>query len=351
MIILHTETSLGWGGQEIRIFEESLSMRDEGYTILLAAPSSSKLYERMKIAGFTVFPLSFRWSSLWRLGAIIRKYRVDLINTHSSKDSWVGGVAARLFGCRVVRTRHLSTPVKTGLNSHILYRFLADAVVTTCEKTAQQLAKQSRQKLCRSIPTGVKLDKIQVNDDARIRFGIPEGHFVVGTLCVLRSWKGVQNLLQAAALCQELPITWLIVGDGSMRPQLQEQAKSLKNIIFTGHVEPPYEALAAMDLFALLSSKNEGVSQATLQAGILGKPLITTTTGGLPEVCLHGTTGFHTYSPEETANYVKRLYNDQTLRESMGRSVHTLVKERFTFDKTVAEMKKVYQEVLEEIKR
>lgn len=346
MTILHTEASLGWGGQEIRIFEECLSLRDEGYRMILAAPLESHLYDRMQKAGFEVFPFSFEWKNLWKLGYIIRSQNVKLINTHSSKDSWMGGIAARLFGCKVIRTRHLSTAVKKGLNSILLYRCLADAVVTTCNITASVLQKQSGQKRCLSIPTGIKPEKVMVNYDARAKLSIGKDAFVVGTLCVLRSWKGVQDLLLAAELCQDLPITWLIVGDGPMRESLELQAKSLKNVIFTGHVEPPYEALAAMDVFALLSIANEGVSQATLQAAVLGKPLLTTNIGGLPEVCLHGETGFVTHSPQQTASYVKRLYNDRELLKTLGLAAQELVNKNFTFSQTVSKMKEVYQEVL-----
>lgn len=314
--------------------------------MILAAHPESHIYERMQKAGFEVFPFTFTWKNLWKLGYIIRSQQVQLINTHSSKDSWMGGVAARLFGCKVIRTRHLSTNVKKGLNSVILYRLLADAVVTTCAATATTLQLQSGQKRCLSIPTGVKPEKVSLQFDARALFSIAEDDFVVGTLCVLRSWKGVQNLLSAASLCQDLPIKWLIVGDGPMRETLEKQAASLKNVIFAGHMEPPYEALAAMDLFALLSLANEGVSQATLQAATLGKPLLTTAVGGLPEVCLHGVTGYVIRSPEETAFYVKRLYKDRELRQKLGEAAKAHVAANFTFDQTVQRMLEIYKEVI-----
>ncbi|MCX6994843.1 MAG: glycosyltransferase family 4 protein [Chlamydiae bacterium] len=346
MTILHTESSLGWGGQEIRVFQDACSFRDEGYRILLAAPAESLIYKRMNEAGFEVFPFSFRWRNLWKLGHIIRLQGVKIINTHSSKDSWMGGVAARLFSCKVVRTRHLSTPVKRGLNSIVLYRYLADTLVTTCQITADILQKQSGQKKCVSIPTGLKIEGIKLRYDLREKFGISPTDFVVGTLCVLRSWKGVQGLLSAAALCQDLPITWLIVGDGPMLSRLKIQAKNLKKVIFTGHVEPPYEALAAMDIFTLLSTANEGVSQATIQAASLGKPLITSNVGGLPEVCLEGITGFITNSPQKTAYYVKLFYNDPELRETMGLAGKALVNGSFTSIQTFNKMKEVYDQFL-----
>lgn len=354
--ILHTETSLNWSGQEIRIFEECLSLRDEGYTPLLAAPPESMIFQRMQEAGFIVFPLRYEWSkilsTLLALSSIIRTHDVSIINTHSSRDSWMAGLAARLFGCKVIRTRHLSNPVKPGLNTVVLYRWLADTVVTSCHETADLIANQSGQKRCFSIPAGVKQEEIEGQDGLAFReqFGLKEEDFVIGTLCVLRSWKGVNTFLDAAALCKKLPIKWLIVGDGPMRTFLEQQAQELdlSQVIFCGHIEPPYTyaALAAMDVFAMLSSANEGLSRSIVQAAALSKPLITTTVGGLKEVCLHGQTGFHAITADDVARYVQKLYKDQSLCNTLGKQARSLIHEFFTFDTTLSQMKKVYEEVL-----
>ncbi|MDD2903248.1 MAG: hypothetical protein PHU44_12520, partial [Syntrophales bacterium] len=57
--ILHTESSLGWGGQERRIFAEAVAMRGRGHRLLLACDPRGELFTRGQQAGFSVLPLNF----------------------------------------------------------------------------------------------------------------------------------------------------------------------------------------------------------------------------------------------------------------------------------------------------
>src|SRR3989338_11715898 len=159
MRILHLEASSGWGGQEIRILREAEGMRERGHEVIFGVTRGGKLVEKARAARFLVYELNFKrlfWPfSLFRLLAIARRHRINLINTHSSLDAWIGGMAARLARVPVIRTRHLSTPIKSGLNSRLLYGALADFVVTTCASIVPLIAKQSGKSalLCRSIAT------------------------------------------------------------------------------------------------------------------------------------------------------------------------------------------------------
>ena len=66
-----------------------------------------------------------------RLVGLIRPERVSIVHTHSSVDGWVGGVAARVARVPVVRTRHVSIPIRRGWNP--VYTWLADRVITSGE--------------------------------------------------------------------------------------------------------------------------------------------------------------------------------------------------------------------------
>ena len=357
MIILHLEASAGWGGQEIRILREAEGMRKRGHTVILAVTKGGKLVKHGREAGFIVYQLNFRrpaWlACLLRLVWIIAKHRVDLINTHSSLDSWIGGIAGRFTRRLIVRTRHLSTPIKPGFNSRFLYGTLADFVVTTCSSILPMIANQSGKEYskCRSIATGVDPRKIEVlpGDAARFRekMGILPEDFLVGTACFMRSWKGVDDLLKAADLLREVPrLKWVVIGGGHAERHIRfaEELK-LKNVLFTGHLESPFAALAALDVFTLLSTAHEGVSQAILQAAYLGKPLLSTQTGGLAEVCIDQQTGFNVppFSPNEVAAAVIRLKENGDLREQFGKRARLLVLNKFTLDHTLDQMEGVYQ--------
>jgi len=358
MKILHTEASSGWGGQEIRILTEALGMRERGHEILFATAEGAKLAEKARVEGFKVYeiPLQLKkgFRSLQNLVKIIRKHQIDIVNTHSSADAWLGGIAGKLTGTSVIRTRHLSNPIKKGLNSLVLYNFLANYTATTCDEVARRIRQQARltENRCQSIPTGVNPDLCQADQQDREKFrtehGIQENDLVIGTLCVIRSWKGISELLQAAKILKDHShIKWLIVGDGTSKEQFMKEAAELgvtDRVIFAGYHSPPYSALAAMDIFALLSTRSEGVSQATLQAAFLQKPLITTDIGGLPEICLEGTTGFGVscFSPNQVAEKVLLLGTNAELRKEFGSQARNLVMEKYCLHHTLDAMEKLY---------
>ncbi len=357
MKILHTEASPGWGGQELRILREAEGMRERGHEVILAIQQRGGLVDPARASGFKVYEIPFKKTKfiqvLYSLMRLIRKEGIEIINTHSSIDAWLAGLAGKISGCHVIRTRHLSTPIRKGFNSHLLYNWLADDVVTTCEEAAISIRSQARlpAERCRSIPTGVD-PKIVIDPEEvrkwRAHYGLKDSDCVVGTLCILRGWKGVSDLLQAAKLLEHIPqLKWVVVGDGVSAPVFHQEWKELRleeKVIFTGHISPPFTALAAMDIFTLLSRANEGVSQASLQAAWLKKPLITTTIGGLPEVCIDGTTGFQvpTHNPKAVADAVLKLLNAPADRTRMGDAAHNLVVERFLLPHMLDQMEALY---------
>ncbi len=357
MRILHTESSNGWGGQEIRILKEAEGMRQNGHDVVLAVTKGGKLIEKAREKGFQVYEIDMRrWAAVptfFSLRRIIKDHDIQIINTHSSWDAWIGGITARLLGKKIVRTRHLSTKVKPGLNSRLLYGFLADFVVTTSSSIIPMIASQAKipEKRCRCIPTGVDPSTITADPEEIKKFrstlGIAQDDFLVGTACFVRSWKGIKDLLQAANLLRDVPrLKWVVIGGGYVE-EYKPIAKELgleKIVFFTGHLESPYAAIASLDLFTLLSTAHEGISQASLQAAFFERPLLTTTIGGLPEVCQDGITGLLVppFAPEKIAEKVSFLMDNKGLRESMGKKARELVLEKFTLQKTLEDMEEVY---------
>lgn len=361
MNILHLEASPGWGGQEMRILLEAEGMRERGHTVILGVMRGGKLIEEARRKNFIVYELNFKKSG-WIITClyllkIFWKHQIDLVNTHSSLDSWIGGIVARLARKSVVRTRHLSTPVKPGLNSRLVYGKLADFVVTTCTSIIPSLTRQSGKPnhLFCSIATGVNPEKIQVKSEEisefREKYGFKKSDFLIGTACFMRSWKGIDDLLEAAHLLRNVPrLKWVIIGGGHADRHLKraEELNLKEIVIFTGHLARPYPALGALNVFTLLSTANEGVSQAILQAAYLCKPLIATSTGGLNEVCLEGLTGFQvpSFAPRAVADRVLKFYHDRSLCEKFGKKANELVLEKFTLKQTLDGMDSVYKQIV-----
>ena len=120
MRILHTESSTGWGGQEIRILTEAAGMIQRGHQIELACPSDARIHAEATRFRVRSHPLPIGRKNprgLLAMRSFLRTHKFDLINSHSSTDSWLAALACgamRLRGKRppaLVRTRHISAAV------------------------------------------------------------------------------------------------------------------------------------------------------------------------------------------------------------------------------------------------
>lgn len=346
MRILQLEASNGWGGQEIRTLQEAVHMRSIGHKVVFAVAKGS-LASKAKELGFKTYVLPYQQRALpltlFQLLYIILREKIDSVHTHSSWDGWVGGFAGKLLFKKVIRTRHLSTPIRPGLNSTLLYNRLADVVVTTCQEVAEQIQRQAElpPSRCLSIPTGVNPHSIEEGLKNRYPFRelyqIPEDAFLVGCCAVWRSWKGLMPLVKAVGMLGD-DVYLALIGEGPMRPHLEKAIKEANishRVRLIGYLSNPFPAIESLDLFALLSTANEGVSQASLQAAYLGKPLLTTPTGGLKEVCLPGKTGLivPVNNPEATAAAIQSLKSNPELK-SLGKAARHLVESQFLWKHT-----------------
>src|SRR5213595_565057 len=113
--ILHTEASLGLGGQELRILAETRWLRNHGWGALVACQPGSGLLAEARAAEVDAVAVRMRGvvdlGALWALRRLMRARAVSLVHTHSSTDSWLGALAARSLGLPVVRSRHVSIAI------------------------------------------------------------------------------------------------------------------------------------------------------------------------------------------------------------------------------------------------
>jgi glycosyltransferase involved in cell wall biosynthesis len=356
--ILHTEASLGWGGQERRILAEAVAMRERGHRLLLAGDPRGELLARGERAGFPVFPLAFGgWRNLragLALRGLVRREKVDFLNTHSSLDSWMGMLA--LTGLQkplLVRTRHLSTPVKSSWPTRWLYKTPA-ATITTSEGIKELLQKRLGVDPERvfSIPTGVSLGEFAprpADASLRERLQIPEDSFVWGMVSVLRSWKGHLYALEALKelVAAGLQTIMVVVGEGPYRSLIEPRIKELgldAQVRLVGYQEEVAPWLALMEVVVMASYGHEGVPQAALQALAMGKPMVGTTVGGIPEVVIPNQTGLLVApkDPHALAQALLQLREHPELRAEMGQRGRELVLQKYSVEQMAAAVEAVY---------
>jgi glycosyltransferase involved in cell wall biosynthesis len=347
--ILHTEWSSGWGGQEQRIIMECAKLISRGHTVLIACQPGSPLFRKAAERGIPVEPVVIRRSydlrAIWNISRIIRKHGISIVNTHSGKDSWVGGFAAKLAGVDLlIRTRHIALPLSNSpLN--FIHR-MADGIITTGEHIRQAMIDRNRIRPERivSIPTGICLDRFTPDvDGSRVRdeLGLSAQDMVVTMVAVIRRLKRHDVFIAAAQLLGErFPnVKYLVVGDGpglEKTRKISEDSRVGDRVVFTGHRDDIPEILAASDIFVLTSEK-EGVPQSIAEAMAMEKAVVASPIGGIPELIRDGETGLlaDSCNPESFAAAIARLLEDMPLRRRLGEAARRHVLAGFT-DETMA---------------
>ena len=352
LAIVHTESSLGWGGQEIRILAESQGLARRGHNVMVLCAPQARILAEATTWGVPAVALPIALKRVAGLRALMEWLRAnpcDVLSTHSSTDSWLSALALAWLGrpYPMVRTRHISAPVPRNPLSHWLYAQAAH-IVTAGEALKNELVERNGIPAARidSVPTGIDTARFHPGDRraARDKLGLPKDKILVGIVATLRSWKGHRHLLEA--LPEEAGL--VIVGDGPQRPMLEAQVDQLKiryKILFAGNQRDVVPWLQALDVFALPSYANEGVPQALIQAMLVGLPCVTTNIGSMAELAVHEKTAL-VVQPQDVGALsaaLRALVGDTSLKERLGAAARKHCVERFSYERMLERMEAIYQ--------
>jgi len=350
MKIVHTESSLGWGGQELRILAESKGLAQRGHDITLLCPLEARIYGEAPSWGLRAVALPIatkRLDGILALRRWLAANRADVVSTHSSTDSWLVALATRR---PIVRTRHISAPVPRNMLTRWLYG-RATRIVTTGEALKRDLVERTGVSAERieSVPTGADPLVYAPGDKyaARMHLSLPQDAILIGIVATLRSWKGHRHLVEALPAGAML----VIVGDGPQREALEAQVRAAglqARVQFAGNQRDVVPWLQALDIFALPSYANEGVPQALMQAMLVGLPCVTTTVGGIGELAIDGTTAVIVppENPDALRLALERLMGDPALRTQLGAAARRHCSERFSYERMLDRMEAIYLEAV-----
>jgi glycosyltransferase involved in cell wall biosynthesis len=244
--------------------------------------------------------------ALFSLIRYVRRFRPDIVHTHTAKAGMLGRLAARIAGRPrpvIVHTYHGHVlegyfgPLRNGFYRMLERRLarISNVLIGVSSATVDDLvrlriADRSR---FRVIPIGLDLEPFVLADaEAGAAFREESGATADDVLLTfvgrLAPIKRVDVLLRAVARARGLgaPVRLTIVGDGELRPALERLARDLgiaEHVYFAGYREDMVTVAVAADV-AVLSSDNEGTPVALIEAAAAATPAATTGVGGVADV-------------------------------------------------------------------
>ena len=354
--ILHAESSLGRGGQEIRTLAETRWLIGHGWNALITCQPDSLLLREARTASVPVEPIRMRSATdvgaFRRLRRLIRERGVSLVHTHSSVDSWLGSLAAKSLRSPVVRSRHVSIPIR-----HPLVYRLADRIITSGQAVRATVidAGIAPEKIV-VVPAGVDTEQFHAGvsgKSVRDELGLG-GVSVIGLVANIRGSKGHNVFLDAArTMLAAAPDThFLIVGDGVGFDEVKGRVQRMgleSRVILTGFRRDVPEVMAALDVLVLPSTRSEATSQVIPQALAVGTPVVGSDVGGIPELVRDGETG-RLVPPGDSGALAQAML--ASLREpersrAMARTGQAMILSQYTFDAAMARTTDVYRALLD----
>jgi glycosyltransferase involved in cell wall biosynthesis len=304
---------------------------------------------------------------------IVRRFRPDIVHTHTAKAGLLGRAAALFVPRRrpvIVHTYH--GHVLEGYFGRLqtaFYRVLertaarfSHCLVGVSQATVDDLIRfdVALPSKFRVIPLGLELDRfVRVNGGQRKRFrdemGARDDELLLAYVGRLVPIKRVDRAIRAIAQARAAGarVRLAVVGDGNLRPELEQLAESLNlngHVRFLGYRSAPEEVTAGCDA-ALLTSDNEGTPVALIEAAATGRPVVATAVGGVPEVISDAGLLVPAGDEQAIAASIVQLAERPELCDEMGQRGRARVLEGFASDRLLDDIDMLYIELLTNLGR
>ncbi|HKP70636.1 MAG TPA: glycosyltransferase [Pyrinomonadaceae bacterium] len=314
----------------------------------------------------------------------IRRYRPDIIHTHTAKAGTVGRAAAflhKLLGgrVRVVHTFHghvfhsyygaAKTRVFVAIEK-FLARVVTDRIVVISTQQLKEIHNDfgvGSADQFSVIPLGIDVEPFAnaggKRSIIRDQLGIADDRVLVGFVGRLTEIKDLSLYLQVAARtcrgAESMPVHFVTAGDGHMRAALEKEAGELSlegRHSFLGNQTDAAAIYAAVDIVAL-TSLNEGTPLSLIEAMAAGRPVISTVVGGVVDllgetvsihegfrVCERGI-GIDSRSPDDFTKGLIYLMKNERLRETLALAGQKFARDTYSKQRLVEDIKKLYREL------
>ena len=292
------------------------------------------------------------------LVSLIRKYKPDVIHTHTAKAGVLGRLASLLAGRGAARVHTF--------HGHLLHGYFSQAMTQLVILIERLFA--ARTKVLIAIGSKVKddllaahigkADKYRVffpglpvpkaisKADAQAALGINAQTLYITFVGRLTQIKRPDRLLDIAKECKHrgLDLHFLVAGEGELFASSKARAEREElNMTFFGWRSDIAQIFAASDI-AILTSDNEGIPLTLIQAAQAGLPIVATDVGSISDIVINESTGYLTSANvSEIADAIEKLVRDDQLRKIMGEAGRARADQYFSLERMLKDHADLYR--------
>ena len=292
------------------------------------------------------------------LVSLIRKYRPDVIHTHTAKAGVLGRLASLLAGRGAVRVHtfhgHLlhgyfnSVVTKVVILIEKFFAARTSVLIAIGSKVKDELISSGigRSDKYRVFFPGLPTPKIISKADAQTALGISSQTLYITFVGRLTQIKRPDRLLDVANECKTrgLDVHFLIAGEGELFESCKERAKRENlNLTFFGWRSDIDQIFAASDI-AILTSDNEGIPLTLIQAAQASLPIVATNVGSISDIVISESTGYLTAkNASDMADAIEKLARDAQLRKMMGEAGKARATQYFSLERMLKDHTDLYR--------
>ncbi len=294
---------------------------------------------------------------------LIHRHRIDIVHTHLPNDHLLGGIAARLESAArplVIRSNYDEQLSKPSYRTRFSLRYLTDHLVVASHRAAMSSHIRScvPEERISLIRPGV--DTSRFNPDRRLSstlsIPVPEDSVVAGVVARVQTHRQFGLLLRAfaKAVRREPRLRLVIVGRGTNIDRVAKQpTRELgleEHVVFTGYLrnDEYVAAIKAFDFQVFLVPGSDGTCRAAREGMAMGKALLVSRRGILPELVAHGECGLVVDElEEELAAGLVQLARDGVLRDRLGASARRRILAKYSLTEQVSLTAALYDRLIE----